>query len=210
MTPSIHPIPLEKTRIADAADMLWCAFADDPFVQRLYPDAVSRRRHFVRTTKMMLHYGLSCGEVFATSSNLEGVAIWYPSDRITPSLWSMVRFGFFLLPFSIGFRSFRVALAYMDHSAQMRERHVHGPHWYLQLLGVNPSYQGGGYGSLLLRSTLARLDSERVPCCLDTENEKNVAMYEHFGFRVRESSEISGCHGQMWLMVREVDAMPRA
>jgi hypothetical protein len=51
-------------------------------------------------------------------------------------------------------------------------------------------------------------DREQLPCCLDTENEVNVPMYEHFGFRVLEASPIPGTDRTVWLMFREVGAGP--
>ena len=31
---------------------------------------------------------------------------------------------------------------------------------------------------------LERLDMKKIPCYLNTQNEKNISLYEHFGFRV--------------------------
>jgi predicted GNAT family N-acyltransferase len=45
-------------------------------------------------------------------------------------------------------------------------------------------YQGKEFASLLLNPVLARLDAARLPCCLETQNLKNVALYRHFGFKV--------------------------
>jgi ribosomal protein S18 acetylase RimI-like enzyme len=59
-------------------------------------------------------------------------------------------------------------------------------HWYLQLLGVDPEYQGQGFASRLLRGMLTRIDEEGLPCYLETELAKNVPIYEHFGFRTLE------------------------
>jgi ribosomal protein S18 acetylase RimI-like enzyme len=84
----------------------------------------------------------------------------------------------------------------------MRARHLRGPRWYLQFLAVDPTQQGKGYGGMLLRHILNRLDRERVACCLDTEKAKNVSFYEHYGFRVMESSKIPGSDCDCWLMAR--------
>ena len=31
---------------------------------------------------------------------------------------------------------------------------------------------------------LDRLDEEKIPCYLTTQNERNISLYQHFGFRV--------------------------
>ena len=206
MTPPVTPIRLTQSSLAAAAEVFTRAFAEDPFIKQLYPNIETRQRCFATTTNCVLRYGLAYGEVHASSQELEGIAVWFPPAHTTPSMLDMLRFGFFGLPFSVGLRSFRRLWAYVILAEQMRERHVRSPHWYLQLLGVDPVHHGCGYGSHLLRHMLARLDREGVPCCLDTENEKNVAMYEHFGFRVRESGKIPGTQCGIWLMTRDIGA----
>jgi GNAT superfamily N-acetyltransferase len=70
------------------------------------------------------------------------------------------------------------------------------------MLGVDPDYQGKGYASQLLRPMLARADKEGIPCYLETQLGKNVALYEHFGFRVAEQGIIPGSNVMSWAMVR--------
>jgi GNAT superfamily N-acetyltransferase len=201
------PIQLDREKLPAAVEVLDKAFLNDPFVSRLFPNRAARPRQFSNTTMIALRYGLAYGEVQAVSPNLEGIAVWFPPGRTEPTAWDMMRFGMIFIPFSIGLRSTRMILAYADHTIKMRKRLLRGPHWYLQFLGVDPRYRGAGYGSFLLKSMLARLDREGVPCCLDTENEKNVPLYEHFGFRVLESSEIPGTGSHCWFMAREAGAI---
>ena len=77
------------------------------------------------------------------------------------------------------------------------------PHWYLQLLGVDPVYQGKGYASILLRAMFARIDEERLPCYVETQNEKNVPIYQHYGFKVVEEGIFPGSEVNTWAMLRE-------
>jgi hypothetical protein len=39
---------------------------------------------------------------------------------------------------------------------------------------------------------LERLDRKGTPCYLNTQNEKNVGLYEHFGFQVVDRQMIPG------------------
>jgi GNAT superfamily N-acetyltransferase len=183
------------------------ALHDDPVVCYFYPQAESRPAAFARTTRCLLRYAVRYGEVYASSPRLEGIAMWLPPGRAEPSTWDMLRAGVLPLIWRNGWATFRRLMAYSHHAAAMRQRHVHVPCWYLQIFGVDPPYHGAGYGSRLLRSMLARLDRERVPCCLDTENEVNVPMYEHFGFRVLEASPIPRTDCSVWLLVRDVGAL---
>ena len=204
MTADNAPIRLSESCVADAAEVLARAFAADPFVSSVFPIAETRQRGFAKTTQCVLRYGMRYGEVYAASAAMEGFAVWLPPSQAAPSLWAMFRGGAFGLPFAVGLRPFLRLLAYLDHSEKLRKRHIRRPHWYLQLLGVDPAHHGKGHAASLLRSMLSRLDREQIPCCLDTENEINVAMYEHFGFRVLESSTIPRSNSQIWLMARDV------
>ncbi len=202
MTHDLSPIRLTKSDIPRTVDMLSRAFAGDPFASILLADAERGKSDFDKVTGCILHYGVVRGEIYAVSPNLEGAAVWFPPSRIEPSVWDMARFGALLLPFSLRWRSLRLLLAYNAHMAKLRKQFLRGPHWYLQMLGVDPNCRGRGCAGILLRNMLARLDREATPCCLDTMNERNVALYEHFGFRVLHAGEMPGCGCSCWFMAR--------
>jgi len=201
-----QPIPLLPAQINVAAEVLARAFQHDPGAAYFYPQVESRLAAFARTARCLLRYGLRYGEVYVTSPRVEGVAMWLPPGRAEPSTCGMLRVGGQPLLWRSGWLTFRRLMAYAEHATAMRQRHVPEPCWYLQILGVDPQRHRAGHGGRLLRSMFARLDRERVPCCLDTENAVNVPMYEHFGFRVLESSPIPGTDRTVWLLLRNVDA----
>jgi GNAT superfamily N-acetyltransferase len=61
------------------------------------------------------------------------------------------------------------------------DRDMRGPHWYLPIIGVEPSRQGTGIGSALLRPGLARADEWGLACYLDTGQPRNVRFYNARG-----------------------------
>jgi GNAT superfamily N-acetyltransferase len=66
----------------------------------------------------------------------------------------------------------------------VERRHPKRPeHLYLATLGVKPSHQGRGLGSLLLGPALALCDREGLPAYLESSKERNVAFYARHGFR---------------------------
>lgn len=204
MTGEREPILLAPSRVRDAAEMFARAFFEDPFIGVLYPNAERRLHNFAKTTTCLLHYALHYGEVHVVSPQLEGAAVWLPPSHIAPSAVDMIRFRLVLFPFYAGFQGFRRILSYITHGENMRIQCVHGPHWYLQLVGVDPSHHGEGCAAVLLRRMFSRLDRLGMPCCLDTETERNVAIYEHFGFRIANASTVPGTDCPYWLMVRDV------
>jgi ribosomal protein S18 acetylase RimI-like enzyme len=88
-------------------------------------------------------------------------------------------------------------------SAYLRKRHLTGPHFYLFVLGVEPSHQGRGIGKQLLAKLHARADAENARCYLETEKAVNVRLYESVGYRVVTDEQIPGLSSvRMWTMVR--------
>jgi ribosomal protein S18 acetylase RimI-like enzyme len=67
---------------------------------------------------------------------------------------------------------------------QMAQFHPDEPHWYLALVGVDPSRQGQGLGSLLIKEGLRRCDEQGLPAYLESSNPKNIPLYERHGFEV--------------------------
>lgn len=72
--------------------------------------------------------------------------------------------------------------------AQVFERmagfHPGEPCWYLPLIGVDPTAQGRGHGSALLRYALEQIDRTGAPAYLESSNPRNVPLYQRHGFEV--------------------------
>jgi hypothetical protein len=49
----------------------------------------------------------------------------------------------------------------------------------------------------------ARADEEKLPAYLETGNEKNLGLYRHFGFEVRDEIRLSPGAPPLWTMGRE-------
>mmetsp|Transcript_31078 Transcript_31078/g.78224 ORF Transcript_31078/g.78224 Transcript_31078/m.78224 type:complete len:277 (+) Transcript_31078:58-888(+) len=57
-------------------------------------------------------------------------------------------------------------------------------HWYVYMLHVDPAYQGKKYGKRLLNMILGLADRDGVPTYLECVGDRNIAIYEKFGFKV--------------------------
>jgi predicted N-acetyltransferase YhbS len=80
--------------------------------------------------------------------------------------------------------------------------HEKRPHWYLQLLMVDPSFQRQGIGGLLQTPTLERCDAEAIPSWLETQKPDNLVYYGRFGFTVVAEHKVPD-GPSIWSMVRE-------
>jgi len=198
-----NPVRLDKSQVKPAAAVLAGAFQDDPLSVYFFPEVSERRNKLPHFFRVPVHHGVLYGEVYATSPNLEGVAVWLPSGKADMSLWPMVRSGGLSMAFKMGKGGIARAMRYTAYASAVRKRHAPFRHWYLQSIGVAPEFEGKGYAGALLKPMFARMDTEHLPCYLETENQKNVPLYEHYGFQVVEEGRIPTTELTNWAMLRQ-------
>jgi GNAT superfamily N-acetyltransferase len=196
-------IQLTKDHVKVAAITIAKAFMEYPVAVFMVPDKAKRTKHKPAVSRQILRVGIATGEVYATSARMEGVAVWI---RVAGGVQDKTRWQTIRQWFSALFADKELhkrQQAFFEYSHAVRARVVPEKYWYLQMLGVDPVYQGQGFSSKLLKPMLARADREGLPCFLETQVAKNVTLYEHFGFRVVEEGVIPGSNVHSWAMVRE-------
>lgn len=72
----------------------------------------------------------------------------------------------------------------------MARYHPEVPHWYLPLIGTDPTRQGEGIGSALMRHALARCDRDGVAAYLESSNPRNIPLYQRHGFEILGTIQI--------------------
>ena len=70
------------------------------------------------------------------------------------------------------------------------------PHWHIGPIGVVPAVQGQGVGTALLGSFLTTVDEDGSIAYLETDVDRNVSLYEKFGFQVIGQSDILGVNNR--------------
>jgi ribosomal protein S18 acetylase RimI-like enzyme len=185
-------IRLPKEQIGPASEMLVEAFFNDSKLTHVLPDERDRREKGRHLFAFELRYGLNYGRVYATSPNLEGVAVWLPSDRSEITFWRAMRSGGMALQKGLSKDGMKRLLAFSYQVDAYHKKHLPGFHCYLFFIGVDPSLHGKGYGGRLIRPMLDWMDGRGMPCYLNTQNEKNIGLYEHFGFSVVEQVSLPG------------------
>jgi GNAT superfamily N-acetyltransferase len=74
---------------------------------------------------------------------------------------------------------------------KMGSHHPEEPYWYLPLIGVEPTMQGGGIGAALMRPVLERCDREGLKAYLEASNPRNIPFYEKLGFKATGSIQVA-------------------
>jgi len=185
------------------AEVLGRAFTEYELLQYYFHDETKRHAVTVTFGLVALSVCLEYGEVYASSAKMEGVSAWLPPGKAPFGGWQIIC----LVPLSVLFKFGRQGAnriqAYGRYVNNLHRKLVPYPHWYLQIIGVDPAYQGQGFSSQLVRPMLERIDREHLLCFLETNIEKNVAIYQRFGFEVVSEDEIPGMELTSFAMLRK-------
>lgn len=96
----------------------------------------------------------------------------------------------------------------------MSKREAHDPaqaHWHIGPIGVRPDRQGYGIGTALLAEFLSTVDQQNLPAFLETDVDRNVILYQKFGFNVTRREQIVGIDTRfMWRDARPPADRPGA
>ncbi|MEI7622935.1 MAG: GNAT family N-acetyltransferase [Actinomycetes bacterium] len=151
----------------------------------------------------LLRDALSHGEVWGAIENtrIVGSASWLPPGSMPRSRVRELRIYAACFRAIATGRNRRIGIALLD---EVEKQHPTEPHWYLALLGVDPSRQGHGLGRALLDPILARCDEQIEPAYLETQKPENLPFYERFGFRILNEVSVPGSP-PVWLMWRDPD-----
>ena len=179
-----HAIRLATTAdTPDLAKMLARSFAQEEFSQWLMGRHVGQDQRLERAFSMQLkHLALPHQHVWCGKHH-EAAALWSPPNVWRLGLQQQVQ----LLPDVIQLAGFRhlSRLWQLNRVAKIvQAAHPQTPHYYLQLLGVDPAQQGQGWSQPLMNVVLEQADSNRLPCYLKTSTLPLVPLYRRFGFEV--------------------------
>ena len=193
-------IRVDKKLVKPASFTAARAFANDPETLYLIPDA-AKRANLHHTFEYFLRLSVfGKEEVYTTSQNCEGVAIWSDSNKHLP-FWAPLMAN--PLPsLSCGWNFIYCQIEANRLAVKIKKQYAPPRHMYLALLAVDPSHHGKGYASALLKPMLARLDKEHLPAYLETQNMKNVAIYQHLGFKLVHETVMPKTTFPMYCMLR--------
>ena len=159
-------------------DVITLAFSSDPMARWALPDPATYLSVMPEFARAFGGNGFAHGTVHCLDG-AAAAAMWLPpgvhpdSERMLGLVQRHVPEG--RLP------------EMMQVFEQMDVYHPKEPHWYLPLIGVDPSSQGRGFGSALLRYALERFDQDGLPAYLESSNPRNIPLYERHGFEVTGS-----------------------
>jgi ribosomal protein S18 acetylase RimI-like enzyme len=191
--------PIERADVRPLSKVLARAFYDDPLMLYMLPDDKARAKALPPMfAALTSHHFLSRGgsEVASRDRRIGAATLWDPPGQRKSSRWEELR----MLPtLAWYFRSRGKQTQALGKA--MEDAHPEEPHWYLMVIGSDPTVRGAGFGQALMRSRLDRCDGERAPAYLEASREELVGYYSRFGFE--QIGEIQVPDGpKMWPMWR--------
>jgi ribosomal protein S18 acetylase RimI-like enzyme len=185
--------PVRQNELDRLAATLTLAFSSDPSARWAMPDA---SRYLDVFMPLVGAFGAKTAierETAHVVGDFQGAAIWLPPG-VGPDEEAMGAI------FARHIEESHLAAVYALFE-KMAGYHPQEPHWYLPLIGVDPSCQRRGLGAALLRYGLAVCDQEASPAYLEATSPANVPLYERHGFEVMGEIVVGGSP-PMFPMVR--------
>ena len=177
-------LPVHENERKRALDTLVLAFAADPVIRWLYPEARDYLMHF---PEFLAAFG---GNAFAEGTvwrlgEFSAVALWLP-PRVDLDGDAIVA----VLTETVAPEQHEDVTSVLG---QMDAAHPTFPHWYLAWFGVDAAVQGRGFGSELMKHCLRIVDEDHLPVYLDSPNPRNISFYERHGFEVTGEARAGAC-----------------
>jgi ribosomal protein S18 acetylase RimI-like enzyme len=187
---------MSPSDIGAACKVLGLAFAGNPNTLVIARGDRARAQRMTESGARFAKLGRRCSHALVAEDKgrVVGVlnAIEWPNCQLRMSeklkiAPSMIRVTGLGLP-----RAFTMMSVWAKHDPRAQ-------HWHVGPIGVHPERQGRGIGKALLAAFLDIADAQGSPAYLETDVDKNVALYEKFGFKVIEQEDISGVNNRfMW------------
>ncbi|MHA1125606.1 MAG: GNAT family N-acetyltransferase [Candidatus Heimdallarchaeota archaeon] len=194
---------VKKKHLSKAVKTFSRSFINDPLTVYMFPDEEERKEFMRHYFRFRVKYGIIYGEVYATSENIEGIAIWIHPKNTKMTMWKMFRSGGMKLYMAMGRKVIEKMFEIEGYTSKLHHKGATEPHWHLTPIGVDPEHQGKGYASKLIRAMLKKTDKENIPCYLETQNGTNVEIYKRYGFKVIDKVKIPKAELDHWTMIRK-------
>lgn len=195
---------LQYSQIESASEILAHAFNNDPTFRYFTKEEERARIDAIKCyAKAKLRYSQPYKQIYTTTNDLKGIAIWIPPGEFPLDDLRLLSLGLYALPFHLSLNKLPELLSVLSTTEKYHKQDLPQPHWYLSMLGVSPTYQRQGVGSLLLQPILKQADKDRLPCYLETSTEGGVRLYQRHGFEIIRSDSLLAGKLKFWSMKRE-------
>ena len=169
-TPKI--INVDGSKVDEVKSALTLGFTADPLIRWIFPDPKKYLRSFDVWMDEFSKPSFGADGVFA-DENFYGASLWHPPGIHLEAEILAPTFG------DIPEARVENVLKFFD---ELGKYHPEEDHWYLAFIALDPSKQGQGLGSFILKEALKIVDEQGKIAYLESSNPMNMSLYERHGF----------------------------
>lgn len=183
---------VQKEDVDKLKQLLTECFVRDPLYCKLIPDADTRKRLLPELFECDMEEFFETCEIYADSPDLNSILVvddesepYSPLHYYLTEAAATLRTDGYLIKEDPSLKTFWNFFQGRDYLNSRWTDQLHQEErLHIIYLAVRPSVQHRGISSALLREAIGYADSHRLMISLETHNEKNVAFYQHFGFKL--------------------------
>ena len=190
----------KKEDFETLATMSGRAYQDYPL--SVYTNNGKYEEEFVKQTILVNLYSM-CDEgiIYSDSEELNGLVIILPPGYTGIKTLSFVWNGGFKIIYNQGIRALIKMVNFESFAMDMRKKYTNYEDWYLYNLCIDKKCQGKKIASKLIKPLIEYFRINKKMCYLETNWDRNVPIYEHFGFKVMEKSLVPGSNVEHYAML---------
>lgn len=194
---------MSNDNIDDFAECAALAYKNYPLFKYITKDKTKYK--LIKTIISSSIYSMKKDGVvgFADDNNTNSVAIFLPPNYTGSKVLPFLLNGGIKIMFIAPPSTFARLILYENHAMKLKKNHTNHNSWYLYNITVKPQFQNQGKCSKLLKPMCEYFDRIEEDCYLETHNEENVKLYEHFGFELLEVSNIPKTNVKHYSMIRK-------
>ena len=176
MEDKVDIVAVSEAETERAIAVLTAGFVADPFIRWIFPDVQDFLAHYPGFVRYLVRPSCQAGGLFA-EKNFGAAAAWL-RPGVEPEEQALGRYiDETVCP--------EIRDAFYAAGAQMAEYHHRaGPCWYLPAIAADPTRQGQGLGSALMKHALEACDEEGTNAYLECSNAANIPLYQRHGFEI--------------------------
>jgi len=182
MTPAV--VTASRAEQEPVLSVITLAFITDPMARWAHADPAEYLSHMPAVADALGGSALDHATAYCIEGYL-GAALWLPPGA-HPDLEALGA----LVERAVPEPKRKFLFEVFD---QMWSYHPVEPHWYLRLIGIDPSWQNRGLGSLLMQHAHAVLDRDGTLAYLDSSNPRNVTFYQRHGYKSLGTIRVGTC-----------------
>lgn len=187
------------------ATNLAISFAQYPLFQNLA--AKKNRLEIIKTLwKVLLKTLSDKTQLISESAEARSVAVFQPLENQELTMWDYAKAGGIKLIFQLGPKAVMDMAAFDNFTIKIQNKYATSNSYYLYGFATLPQHRGKKYGSKIMHHITNYLDEHQKDCYLETHTAQNVAMYERYGFKLKEAAQYRNTPLTLYAMLRNPKA----